>query len=215
VRQDCGLPIEVISGEQESELAYCGNLHDRRLPATDGERVVLDIGGGSTEIVRGLGLSILSRASYPVGAMRLTELRLRSDPPSPAECAAADEAIEQALAAVEPLSPRSLLVGSGGTVYTLGMVARSAGMIGVCQVHGAHLPHQRVTELVDLFRTLPVKFRKRVPGLEPERADAILAGAMILHQVMARLSVASIVISGNGVRHGCVYAMAQRLLQRR
>jgi len=215
VRQECGLPIEVISGEQEAELGYEGNIHDRGLPASDGERVVLDIGGGSTEVVRGIGHSILSRSSYPLGAVRLTELYLRSDPPAAAECAAVERVVEEAVAEVQPLTPGSLLLGSGGTLYNLGSVARAGGMIGARHVHAAVLPHSRVSEMVDLFRSLPVKFRKRVPGLEPERADVILAGAMILHQLMAQLSPPSLVITTNGVRHGCIYAMAQRALMRK
>lgn len=215
VRQECGLPIEVITGEQEAELAYIGNMFDRRLPGSDGERVVLDIGGGSTELTRGLGETILARHSYPIGAVRLTEQHLRSDPPAIGECDAADLAIEQALAELEPLTPGSLLVGCGGTIYNLASVARAAGMISPRELHGAVLPHTRVTELIDLFRSLTLKFRKRVPGLEPERADVILAGTMILHQTMARLSQPSIVVSNNGVRHGCVYTMARRALQRR
>lgn len=215
VRQECGLPIEVISGEQEAELAYHGNVHDRRLPGADGERVVVDIGGGSTEIVRGLGLSIGDRASYPIGACRLTEMFLKGDPPNVAECDAADARIEEVLSGLEPLKPASLLLGSGGTIQNLAAVARAAGMISARDVHGTALPHTRVAELIELFLSMPLKFRKRVPGLEPERADVILGGAMILHQVMARLSAPSLVVTANGVRHGCVYAMAQRALQRR
>ncbi len=177
--------------------------------------MVIDIGGGSTELVRGLGATILRRASFPLGAVRLTELYLRSDPPGARECDAADARIEEALAEVDPAPSGSLVLGTGGTLYNLGRVAASAGMICTSDLHGALLPHRRVAELVDLFRSLPLKFRKRVPGLEPERADVILAGAMILHQLMARLSAPAIVLSANGVRHGCIYAMAQRALLRR
>lgn len=214
VRQECGLPIEVITGQQEAELAYQGNLHDRTLPPTDGERVVIDIGGGSTEIVRGLGQTILSRDSYKLGAVRLTEQFMRSDPPSVAECDAADGAIEVALSHLQPLAPHSLLLGSGGTLVNLASVAKAAGLIHAREVHGAVLQHSTIAELVDLFRTLPLKFRKRVPGLEPDRADVILAGAMILHQLMASMGATTITVTSNGVRHGCIYAMAQRSLQR-
>jgi exopolyphosphatase/guanosine-5'-triphosphate,3'-diphosphate pyrophosphatase len=205
----------VITGEQEAELAYNGNLYDRRLPASDGERVVLDIGGGSTEVVRGLGETIRSRVSYKLGAVRLTELYLKNDPPGVSEYAAVDAAIEQELAMVEPVAASSLVLGSGGTLYNLASVARAAGMIGSGELHGTVLPHTRVTELVELFRSLPVKFRRRVPGLEPERADVILAGAMILHQLMALLGSPSVIVTANGVRHGCIYAMAQRALLKR
>ncbi|MCC2669143.1 MAG: exopolyphosphatase [Armatimonadetes bacterium] len=215
VRQDCGLPIEVITGEQEAELAYMGNLFDRRLPPTDGERVVIDIGGGSTEIVRGIGATIRKRDSYRIGAVRLTEQFIRSDPPSVAECVAADAAIEEFLARAEPLPGRALLLGAGGTIQNLASVAKAAGMIHAREVHGAVLPHAVVAELVDLFRSLPLKFRKRVPGLEPDRADVILGGTMILHQAMALVGAHRILVSANGVRHGCVYAMAQRALLKR
>jgi exopolyphosphatase/guanosine-5'-triphosphate,3'-diphosphate pyrophosphatase len=215
VRQECGLPIEVISGEQEAELAYTGNLHDRTLPGTDGERVVLDIGGGSTELVRGLGGFLKCRRSYPMGAVRLTEQHLKGDPPGNAAVSAADAAIEHVLSDVEPAPAGSLILVSGGTAVNLARVAQAAGMVGPGAAHGVTLTHARVAELVDLFRSLPVQFRRRVPGLEPERADIILAGAMILHQLMARLSAPRVVVTANGVRHGCVYALARRALTRR
>lgn len=214
VWQKFALPVEVISGEQEAELAYLGNVHDRTLPGTDGERIVLDVGGGSTEIVRGLGGTILNRVSYPMGAARLTQEFLQGDPPSGAECAAAEAAIEQALSEVEPAPAGSLLLASGGTISNLASVARAAGMLPPGEIHGRVLQHRRVAELADLFRTLPIKFRKRVPGLEPERSEVIFGGAMILHQLMARLSASGVVVSGNGVRHGCIYRLAERALQR-
>ncbi len=215
VREECGLPIEVISGEQEAELAYTGNLHDRSLPGSDGERVVLDIGGGSTEIVRGIGASITGSTSHPLGCVRLTEQFLKHDPPTPEERMAVEAAVQAELSGLRPLAPASVLLGSGGTVLNLAAVARSAGMIGAGELHAAVLPHTRVAELVDLLASLPVKFRKRVPGLEPDRADVILAGALILHQAMAFLAATQLVVTANGVRHGCVLAMAQRSLLRR
>jgi exopolyphosphatase/guanosine-5'-triphosphate,3'-diphosphate pyrophosphatase len=215
VWHECNLPLEVISGEQEAELAYSGNLHDRGLPGTDGERIVLDIGGGSTEVVRGFGPAIRGRASYALGAARLTELFLKGDPPSAGECAAAQTAIEEALSGIDPRPNGSLVLASGGTVCNLASIALSSGMSAGPNIHGLTLKHAQVNELVELLQSLPLKFRKRVPGLEPERADVIFGGALILHQLMARLSSASVVVSVNGVRHGCVYALSQRALQRR
>lgn len=215
LRRECGLPIEVITGEQEADLTYQGNLYDRRLPGIDGERVVLNIGCASTELVRGIGETITNRASYKLGAFRLTEAFLKSDPVTSAECATVEMEIEQALYELEPLSTASALVGSGGTVVTLASVARSAGMISQSDVHGSVLTHARVTELVELLRSLPVQFRKRLAGLSADRAGVIFAGALILHQVMARLSASNLIISSNGVRHGCIYAIARRALIQR
>jgi exopolyphosphatase/guanosine-5'-triphosphate,3'-diphosphate pyrophosphatase len=212
VRLECGLSLEVLSGEREAELAYRGNLHDQRLPGVDGERIVIDIGGASTEIVRGIGARIHRCSSYPVGALSLTEALLRSDPPTPAECAAAEARIEEHLADVEPMAVASVVLASGGTAVNLGRVAQAAGMIPPGELHGAAIPHARIVEIIELFRTLPVKFRRRVPGVDPERADVILAGGMLLHQAMAHLSAPTVRVTTNGVRHGCVFALAQSAL---
>src|SRR5581483_4415484 len=123
---------------------------------------------------------------------------------------AAESAIEEALSLLEPAPADAVAIGTGGTLYNLGAVARAGGMISAAETHGAVLPHARVSELVDLLRSLPVKFRQRIPSLEPGRADVILAGAMILHQAMAALSVPQIRVSARGIRHGCVLMLAQR-----
>ena len=176
-------------------------------------RTVADIGGGSTEVVYGRGPEITYRASFPIGAVKVTETFLKGDPPSAAEFDAAERAIEQTLSPLEPADPDAVAIGTGGTLYNLGAVARAGGMISAPETHGAEMPHTRVSELVDLLRSLPVRFRQRIPSLEPGRADVILAGAMILHQAMAALSKPRILVSARGIRHGCVLALAERALE--
>ena len=173
IRARCGLPVEVITGEQEAELAWLAQVSDATLGDGYRPRVVLDIGGGSTEVVYGEGAEISYRASFPIGAVRLTEAYLKSDPPSALEFDAAQRAIEQALSPLEPAAPLALAIGTGGTLYNLGAVARASGMIAAAETHGADLPHHRVSELVDLFRSLPNRFRQRIPSLEPGRADVM------------------------------------------
>lgn len=211
VRRACGTPIEVITGEQEAELTYRGNLYAPHLPPTEATLACLDLGGGSTELTQGVGERLVSRVSYDVGAVRITEQCFTNDPPTSWEITEAERVIETVLGEVEPLPPGAVLVGAGGTIVNLASVALSSGMVACGEVHGTRLTHGLVTELVDLFASLPVVFRKRVPGLEPERADVILAGAMILHQMMARLSAPRVVASTRGVRHGCVYRLAARV----
>ena len=117
-----------------------------------------------------------------------------------------------AFGALELLSPRASLLGTGGTVLNLAAMALAGGIVAAPEVHGCRLTHACVAELLDLLRYMPVEFRKRCPGLEPERADIILAGAMILHQVMGTLSAPVLTVTCRGIRHGCVYALAQRKL---
>lgn len=210
VRRETGVRIEVISGRQEAELAYRGNMLDHALPAVEGERLVLDVGGGSTELTRGLGESILETRSLPLGAVRLTEMFLKSDPPRASELRDAETCIEAGLAELQPPPPCSVLIGCGGTLVTLASVARAGGFIGCDAIHGAVLTHARISELVDLFRTLPIEFRRRVPGLDAGRADVILAGAMILHQAMGALGLPQLTVSTSGVRHGTLYTLARQ-----
>jgi len=206
-----GLPVEIVSGTQEAELVFAGNLRDERLP-TAAERVILDIGGGSTEIVRGTAEGPYATESYRIGAVGLTESCFHHDPPTQTEFEAAQQAIEAAFGALELLSPRASLLGTGGTVLNLAAMALAGGIVAAPEVHGCRLTHACVAELLDLLRYMPVEFRKRCPGLEPERADIILAGAMILHQVMGTLSAPVLTVTCRGIRHGCVYALAQRKL---
>lgn len=208
VRSRCGIMVEIITGEQEAELAW--RAQQGVLENDFRRRAVLDIGGGSTEVICGRVDEIAWRTSFRIGAVRLTEQHLRGDPPSDQEFDAAEQAIEQLLSPLEPLDSGTTLVGTGGTIANLAAVARAAGMVGSPETHGARLTHPRVAELVDLFRSLPVRFRQRVPALEPERADVILGGAMILHQAMARLSAPEIRVSTRGIRHGCILMMAER-----
>ncbi len=211
VLRETGVEIEVIAGEREAELAYLGNVYDRSLPASDDLRIVVDIGGGSTEIVEGSCRRVKRRASFPLGAVRLTEQCLKTDPPTVAELMDADTAIQNALFSVDAVKPGSVVLLSGGTTYNLCSVARSGGLISSPAIHGSLLRHTVVAELVELFRSLPLKFKRRVPGLEVERADVILGGAMILHQVVAQLGVSHAVVTTNGVRHGCLLDLAARL----
>lgn len=213
VRAKCGVPVEVITGDQEAELAWRAQSLGGTIAFSEARRIVLDIGGGSTEVVQGVGDEILNRVSFKLGAVRVTEGHLKSDPPTPEECGAAESAIEQVLSPIEPMRAGATLIGTGGTITNLAAVARASGMISAPETHGAVLPHTRVAELVDLFRSLPVRFRQRIPSLEPERADVILGGAMILHQAMARLAATEIRASTNGIRHGCVLLLARRTLE--
>lgn len=208
VQLGCGIPLIVLSGEREAELAYLGNLFDRSLPATEGERVLLDIGGGSTELVRGFEGNLHSAESYAIGAVRLTEQHLQGDPPDLSQILAVEKVFDEALSGIAPLAPAGVVLGSGGTLLNLGRIALLGGMALGDDVHGISLSVKNVDELAELFRSLPQKFRRRVPGLDPERADVIFAGILILKRLLAQLQASNVVVTNNGVRHGCLYAAA-------
>jgi len=205
IRQECGLPIEVISGEQEAELGYLANLYDRRLPPTDGERVVLDIGGGSTELTLVAGDALVQSVSLPLGVVKLTERFLPHDPP-PAEALAALAAhVRGVLAAGVPFQ-RELrsaeAVGTAGTVTTLAALELRLDPYDPDQVTGHRLTAGRIRDLTAWLAGMPLALRQHLPGLEPGRADVIVAGACLLAEALAVLGFEGLTVTDGGLREG-------------
>lgn len=197
--------VEVISGEREARLTYLAARRDPDLALPDDRPVATcDIGGGSTEIVLGEGDALRFFMSLQLGAVRLTERALPSDPPTPAERARAGQMADDALAAV-PSSDGALLVASGGTAANLAGIAR--GRLDPAAIHGQRLTAAQIVGQVDALAALPLAARRDVPGLEPERADVIVAGALILARTLHRLGAPAAIVSARGLRYGLLYEL--------
>ena len=200
-----GFPIEVISGREEARLIYLGVAH--ALPAGPQKRLVIDVGGGSTEFTFGDGPVPRGRTSLQVGAVRLTERHVRGDPIPPEELARLHEAARAALA---PLSAMDLhaggrLVGVAGTVTTLSAVAQALPVYDAERVHGAALTLDEIEGLVGRLAALEVRARAALPGMEPKRADVIVAGAVVVAEAMRATGFDRLIVSDRGVRWGLLY----------
>lgn len=214
VRERCGLTIDVISGEEEARLSYLAVRRDPHWRRSALLRVI-DIGGGSTEIIQGAESQddIAGRISVPLGAVRLTERYLKSDPPTITQLAAANQAAAEAFARV-PLevidgthltrSNNSVLVGVGGTMTNLGAIDLN-GPRDPEQLHGHVLNADVIEGQIALFASRTLQERKQIPGLDPRRADIILGGAILLSQALARIGCPSIAVSTRGLRWGVLY----------
>jgi exopolyphosphatase/guanosine-5'-triphosphate,3'-diphosphate pyrophosphatase len=203
-----GTPIEVIEGRREAELAFHAVV--RSFPSlAEGPLLVCDVGGGSTEIIHGERGAIRSLVSVPIGSVRMTERFLHGDPPTPSEVQALYAALDEILAPL-PLPSGAPLVGIAGTVTTLGAVALALAPYDPERVHGLRLPRAEVERQIARYLALPLADRKRVPGLEPKRADTIIAGAAIVDRVMARAKVDEIVVSDRGIRWGLAWELVEQ-----
>lgn len=204
-RERCGLEITVISGEEEARLSYLAVRRDalwRDWP----QLIVIDIGGGSTEIIHGeTGTDrIASRVSVGLGAVKLTESVLRSDPPTVRELTVAQQQASEALRSLEAPPEPVRVVGVGGTVTTLG--AMDLGAAATPEVlHGHTLSQVRLENQIALLGSRTVEQRKQIPGLDPARADIILAGAILLAQALAHLHATAVDVSTRGLRWGVLY----------
>jgi exopolyphosphatase/guanosine-5'-triphosphate,3'-diphosphate pyrophosphatase len=210
VRREAGLEAAVISGEEEARLVYESAWRDFGVPGSP--LSVLDVGGGSTEFTFGDGPEPSGRTSLQVGAVRLTERHVRGDPPSAAELGALREAARGALRPLAALArpPGGRLVGVAGTVTTLSAVAQALPVYDALRVHGAPLALAEVEALVVRLAALPVAARAALPGMEPKRADVILAGALVVAEAMVATGFEALTVSDRGVRWGLIHDLAAR-----
>jgi exopolyphosphatase/guanosine-5'-triphosphate,3'-diphosphate pyrophosphatase len=208
VRERCGLDLEVIAGEEEARLSFLAvrrDPHWRALPSL----LVIDIGGGSTELIQGAEGTdaVKSRISVNLGAVKLTEACLHSDPPSTAETASANEAARaafQAASLVHAADGEYHVVGVGGTLTNLGGMKLHAS-VDPEQLHGMALTMSDLRAFCSQLGGLTVEERRALPGLDPGRADIILAGAILLTQALTHIGSEKIDVSTRGLRWGLLY----------
>jgi exopolyphosphatase / guanosine-5'-triphosphate,3'-diphosphate pyrophosphatase len=197
-RERSGLEIAVIPGEEEARLAFRAARSGAGAPA--GPCLVFDIGGGSTECIAGDGDRMGERFSLELGCLRLSEEFQREDPVSPAALAAMLAACTGRLARLAPGA--GALVGIGGTATSLGTVALAEPDWCPQRVEGLALPKAEVERQLELYRRLTVAERAALPGLMPERAPVILAGAAIVLALMRRRGAERLLLSARALRHG-------------
>jgi exopolyphosphatase / guanosine-5'-triphosphate,3'-diphosphate pyrophosphatase len=200
VRERCGITIEVIPGEEEGRLAYLAATSG--LGLVQGSLVVFDTGGGSTEFTFGHDQRVDERFSVEVGAVRLTERFGLDGAVSETELAAALDATAADLARLDGRPPPDALVGMGGSVTNLAAVKHELATYDPEVVQGTVLDLTEVDRQIELYRTRAAEERREIAGLQPKRADIILAGACIVRTAIVKLGRESLTVSDRGLRHG-------------
>jgi len=209
VRARLGVTPEVLSGAEEAALAFDGAVRHLReepeLPV-----LVVDIGGGSTELIRGASLGAPPSAAHSmdIGSVRLHERHLRSDPPTMAEVSACVNDIDRHLDAC-PVSPAraATVVGVAGTVTSVAAGVLDLAAYDRDAVDQAVLPLGDVHALVDRLVGMTVSERLELPWLHPGRADVIDAGALILSRVLRRTTVDSLLVSEADILEGIAWSV--------
>jgi exopolyphosphatase/guanosine-5'-triphosphate,3'-diphosphate pyrophosphatase len=211
-RVQLGLDVRVIGGDDEA--AYSFLAAQRGLPLSGEELLVIDVGGGSTEFIRGNDSGVTDAVSLNLGSVRMTERFLRSDPVSAEEFAHMTSAIDSELTILGKrlghLVGASTWVGIAGTFTTLAAVEKKLIRYSHAMVHGSDLTHVEVQRQVRLYRSKTIAERKTIPGLEPKRADVILAGACLIDRMMTLFGARRVIVSDQGVRYGLLYERLDR-----
>ena len=197
---------EIISGAEEGQLAFRGALS--KLEPHKGITIVVDIGGGSTEVMIGQDNSLQHASSFPVGAVVLSETELHRDPPRPEELTNAIGLVTDFMDDLVREQPQVLdatrVVGVAGTIVTIAAVELGIARFDPVALHGMTLTREAAE---DVFRTLATESladRKSNPGLPAERADVIVGGCCALVGIMRRLRLPSITVSVHNLLDGVV-----------
>ena len=206
-----GVDVEVIDGDREARLSWRSALTAFPLPP-GGRRTVLDIGGGSTELLVGPLSGETNEperlVSVAIGSVRLTERLVRHDPPTPEERAALVATIDETLGRAP--APEGELIGIAGTVTTLCAIHLGLRELDGARVHGVRLGRGDVERAVERLGRLSVAERCQLAGLDPRRADVIFAGGLILARVLARAATDAVIVSDRGIRWGLAEELAAR-----
>ena len=202
IRTELGIDLRVISGDEEAQLAFLGATFT--LPVTDG--VVMDIGGGSMEVVRFEDRRAVQTWTLPLGAVRLTDRYLPSDPLATSELRKLRQEIGEQItsAGIPRLEDGATLVGTGGTIRNLGKIDRTRHTYPLSRLHGYEVSRAEMRRVVDLVQMRSVSERRSISGLNEDRADTIVAGGLVVEAMMNALGAPSLVVSGQGLREGMV-----------
>jgi exopolyphosphatase/guanosine-5'-triphosphate,3'-diphosphate pyrophosphatase len=190
-----GFATRLLSGDEEARMTVRGVATGQEL---DPRMVVLDVGGGSTELIQ-----VDRRVSVDIGSLRVTEQYLSSDPPTAAEL----ETCRRAIRASLPPLDASRIIGVAGTITTL--AALELGRFDPKLVHGFHVTRDAVESHLERLAALPVAERRSYPGLDPERAPVIVGGVAIVAETLAQTGLDELEVSQRDLLNGIALAAAE------
>lgn len=203
VKDETGISIEIIPGEEEARLSFMAVVGGFNLGSR--ETVILDIGGGSTELIYGKETGIVDSFSLKIGALKMTEKFLKSDPVKDKEFGEMMDCLMGEFKNISPPFKEPFLVGMGGTMSNLGAMKHKLEKYNPEIVHGSEIGLEELNTIIDDLKNKTIKERKKIKGLQPKRAEVMLAGTGILKAIMTRLNSDKITISDMSLRHGLMF----------
>ena len=200
VSEQCGIAIEVLSAEDEARIAYLAVRSG--IGQVEGTLVIFDSGGGSSQFTFGRGKEVDRQFSVNVGAVRYTETFGLDQAVTPEVLEQALAAIALDLASLDAATAPGALVGMGGSVTNIAAVKHGLSKYDPEIIQGSVINRAEVDRQIEQYRGLSAESRRQIVGLQPKRADVILAGACIVKTIMEKLKSSSLSVSDRGLRHG-------------
>lgn len=202
VRNRSGITVRVFSEYEEAFYTYLSVKSDPAIPGDD--LVIVDIGGGSTEIARASRERFLDYVSLPVGTVKLTELFVRHDPPSPEELQELRRFVRDKLPPQEEKAGLTI-VGMAGTMTTLAALVLGLDAFDKAKIHGFEITLSTLDEWIERLGRMSAAQRRALPGMEPGREDLLLQGMILMKEIVASFHARGFVVSTYGARYGVMY----------
>ncbi|HBG04455.1 MAG: exopolyphosphatase [Geobacteraceae bacterium GWC2_58_44] len=204
IKSRIGLDVEVISGDEEAELAALSAFHNFDLEGV--RHLIFDIGGGSLELITALGTHMEEVLSLELGAVFLTENFLKQDPVSPEELLKLRKYIRKSLKGsyTGDRTGMHCLVGSGGTITSIATMVTASRRERYDSIHGYELLRSEVVHLLAMLLRKSDKERRSLPGLNPDRSDIIIAGVTVVDELMEFFQVNLLRVNERGIREGLI-----------
>jgi exopolyphosphatase / guanosine-5'-triphosphate,3'-diphosphate pyrophosphatase len=209
--QSAGLEARVIGGDEEARLTFRGATSER--PPTDAPTVVIDVGGGSTELVVGSGDDVSFHVSTPAGVVRHTERHLASDPPTAAELHALTEDVRAIYREAVPADVRETAhaaIAVAGTATSLGAIDLDLECLSADAVHGHVMSVDACRGILERLAAVPEAERRRVRGLHPDRAPTIVAGVVMVIEALDLFGLDATAVSDHDILRGAALEAVHR-----
>ena len=213
IERCCSVPVRVLSGAEEAQLVYRAVVLGLGGAARRSSCVVFDLGGGSTEVVSGMGDRPGRWVSLPFGAVSLTERHLSANPPSPDEVEQLRQVVRgQIMHGCAYMPPRSpVLAGVGGTVTLLGALELGLSVYEPTLLEGLAISRARLDLLIERLLSTSHEERRALPVMGESRADIVVAGALVVGLLAERFPSSALICSTQGLRYGLVRLAADEL----
>jgi exopolyphosphatase / guanosine-5'-triphosphate,3'-diphosphate pyrophosphatase len=202
IKNNLSFEITVLSGQEEARLTYWGTVAEYLNASATAEYAVLDIGGGSTELVVGTGSNIVSAVSADIGSVRITERILRTNPPEYSALIDAEHFIANHITNIPPLAAKTKLFGVAGTLTTVAALDLRLPEFNRTLIHGHILTVSAIENIFQELRCLTLDQIKAYPQIHSARADIIIAGILILLALLKKTNTPQIIVSERGLRYG-------------
>lgn len=204
MRAATGLRIDILSGETEAAFSFSGAVAGFDLSNVK-RFCTIDTGGGSTELVFSEDGKIICKTSLKIGALLLTEKYFFKDKISKGDLKEAEHELDTVFGETRPPFAVQLAIGIGGNVTSIASVFKKTARYNTKEIHGIEISYEEIERQIEEYSSKNLEERRQIRGLDPGRADIILAGACIIRHAMTFCGCRELVVSTRGLRHGILY----------